>query len=71
STIPDALTVYGEMACPTTHSEVLARRTIEHEQVAHCVVKDLSQQRGIDEQIDKMEMVISPVETVTTAETEM
>ena len=24
STIPDALTVHGEMACPATHSEVLA-----------------------------------------------
>ncbi|KAH9291933.1 hypothetical protein KI387_042879, partial [Taxus chinensis] len=61
STIPNALTVHGEMACPTTHSEVLARRTVEHEQFAHCVVKGLSQQRGIDEQIDRTrELVLTP-----------
>ncbi|KAH9324066.1 hypothetical protein KI387_004244 [Taxus chinensis] len=72
STIPNALTMHGEMVCPTTHLEVLARRTVEHEQFTHCVVKDLSQQRGIDEQIDE-ELVLTPttVETETTAETEM
>ncbi|KAH9315017.1 hypothetical protein KI387_023644, partial [Taxus chinensis] len=72
SIIPNALTVHGEMACPTTHSEVLARRRVKHEQFAHYVVKDLSQQRGIDEQIDE-ELVLTPttVETETTAEMEM
>ncbi|KAH9312317.1 hypothetical protein KI387_027352, partial [Taxus chinensis] len=64
STIPNALMVHGEMACQATHSEVLARRTVEHEQFAHCVVKDLSQQRGINEQIDE-ELVLTP----TTVET--
>ncbi|KAH9326560.1 hypothetical protein KI387_006738, partial [Taxus chinensis] len=53
STIPNALTVHGEMACPATHSEVLTRRTIEHDQFAHCVVNNLSQQRGINDQIDE------------------
>ncbi|KAH9316786.1 hypothetical protein KI387_044524, partial [Taxus chinensis] len=72
STIPNALTMHGEMACPATHLEVLARRIVEHDQFAHCVVKNLSQQRGIDEQIDE-ELILTPTtaKTETTVETKM
>ncbi|KAH9322752.1 hypothetical protein KI387_017391, partial [Taxus chinensis] len=55
--------MHGEMACQATHSKVLARRTLEHEQFAHCVVNNLSQHRRINEQIDEEELVLT-----TTAE---
>ncbi|KAH9288832.1 hypothetical protein KI387_032949, partial [Taxus chinensis] len=50
------------MACQTTHSEVLAQRTVEREQFAHGVVKDLFQKRGINEKIvETEELVLTPI----------
>ncbi|KAH9324065.1 hypothetical protein KI387_004243 [Taxus chinensis] len=62
------LTVHGEIACQATHLEVLAQRTVEHEQFAHCVVKNLSQRRGINGQIDE-ELVLTPTAEMVTSPT--